>query len=130
MAMKYQSSASNRKFEVVGARQLAVHLPLPLVELWEDLQPQVEHLAGLAGLQDHPGSDRRGSDTARGTTLPAGPGFELRALGAATGLCRVCRAESGGGTSPSARADSTWSRVARAYASSSGAPDSFVGANR
>ena len=53
MAMKYQSSAkkSNRKFEVVGARQLAVHLPLPLVELWEELQPQVEHLAGLAGLQ-------------------------------------------------------------------------------
>ena len=53
MAMRYQSSAkkSNRKFEVVGARQLAVHLPLPLVELWEELQLQVEHLAGLAGLQ-------------------------------------------------------------------------------
>ena len=53
MAMRYQSSAkkSNRKFEVAGARQLAVHLPLPLVELWEELQPQVEHLAGLAGLQ-------------------------------------------------------------------------------
>src|ERR1700691_4751388 len=53
MAMRYQSSAkkSNRKFEVVGARQLAVHLPLPLVELWEELQPQVEQLAGLAGLQ-------------------------------------------------------------------------------
>jgi transposase-like protein len=53
MAMRYQSSAkkSKRKFEVVGARQLAVHLPLPLVELWEELQLQVEHLAGLAGLQ-------------------------------------------------------------------------------
>jgi putative transposase len=53
MAMRYQSSAkkSNRKFEVVGAKQWAVHLPLPLVELWEELQPQVEHLAGLAGLQ-------------------------------------------------------------------------------
>jgi putative transposase len=53
MAMRYQSSAkkSNRKFEVVGTRQLAVHLPLPLVQLWEELQPQVEHLAGLAGLQ-------------------------------------------------------------------------------
>jgi putative transposase len=35
----------------VGAKQLAVHLPLPQVELWEELQPQVEHLAGLAGLQ-------------------------------------------------------------------------------
>ena len=53
MTMRYQSSAkkSNRKFQVMGARQLAVHLPLPLVELWEELQPQVEHLAGLAGLQ-------------------------------------------------------------------------------
>lgn len=30
---------------------MAVHLPLPLDELWEELQPQVEHLAGLAGLQ-------------------------------------------------------------------------------
>src|SRR6202166_5104008 len=54
---------------------------------------------------DHPGSDRRGSDSARGTALPAGPGVELRALGAATGLCRVCRAESGGGTSPRAHAE-------------------------
>jgi hypothetical protein len=53
MAMRYQSSAkkSNRKFEVVGARQLAVHLPLPLVEVWEELQPEVEHLTGLAGLK-------------------------------------------------------------------------------
>ena len=53
MAMRYQSSAkkSNRKFEVLGAKQLAVHLPLPLVELWEELQPQVEQLTGLAGLK-------------------------------------------------------------------------------
>jgi putative transposase len=53
MAMKYQSSAkkSNRKFEVVGARQMAMHLPLPLVEVWEQLQPEVEHLTGMAGLK-------------------------------------------------------------------------------
>ena len=53
MAMKYQSSAkkSNRKFEVVGEKQMAVHLPLPLVEVWEELQPQVEQLTGLAGLK-------------------------------------------------------------------------------
>jgi hypothetical protein len=48
MAEKYQSSGkkSNRKFEVLGAKQLAKHLPLPLVEVWEQLQPEVEHLTG------------------------------------------------------------------------------------
>jgi len=40
-----------RKFEVVGERQLAVRLPLPLVEVWEELQPRVEQLTGEAGLQ-------------------------------------------------------------------------------
>jgi hypothetical protein len=53
MAKRYQSSAkkSMRKFEVVGERQLAVRLPLPLVEVWEELQPRVEQLTGEAGLQ-------------------------------------------------------------------------------
>jgi transposase-like protein len=53
MAKRYQTGArkSNRKFEVVGARQLAVEVPLPLVEVWEQLQPEVEHLTGMAGLQ-------------------------------------------------------------------------------
>jgi transposase-like protein len=52
MAKKYQTGArkSNRKFEV-GARQLAVEVPLPLVEVWEQLQPQVEQLTGMAGLK-------------------------------------------------------------------------------
>jgi transposase-like protein len=30
---------------------LAVSLPLPLVEVWEELQPEVEHLTGMAGLK-------------------------------------------------------------------------------
>jgi putative transposase len=53
MAERYQTSAkkSTKKFEVVGAKQLAVHLPLPLVEVWEELQPEVEHLTGIAGLK-------------------------------------------------------------------------------
>ena len=53
MRKSYQGTAgkSKAKFEVVGERQLAVGLPLPLVEVWEELQPAVEHLAGLAGLQ-------------------------------------------------------------------------------
>jgi len=53
MRKTYQGTAgkSKAKFEVVGERQLAVGLPLPLVEVWEELQPAVEHLTGLAGLQ-------------------------------------------------------------------------------
>jgi putative transposase len=53
MRKTYQGTAgkSKAKFEVVGERALAVGLPLPLVEVWEELQPAVEHLTGLAGLQ-------------------------------------------------------------------------------
>jgi putative transposase len=53
MAEKYQTCAkkSTKKFEVLGRKALAVSVPLPLVELWEELQPEVEHLTGLAGLQ-------------------------------------------------------------------------------
>ncbi len=53
MAEKYQTGArkSTKKFEVLGKRELAVSLPLPLVEVWEELQPQVEYLTGMAGLQ-------------------------------------------------------------------------------
>lgn len=53
MRKTYQgmSSKSKEKFQLVGDRQLAVRLPLPLVEVWEELQPQVEHLTGLAGLK-------------------------------------------------------------------------------
>jgi len=53
MADRYQSSAkkSTKKFEVMGSKEVAVRLPLPLVEVWEELQPEVEHLTGLAGLK-------------------------------------------------------------------------------
>jgi transposase-like protein len=36
---------------VVGGRELALRLPLPLVEVWEELQACVEQLAGEAGLK-------------------------------------------------------------------------------
>lgn len=42
---------SKRKFELMGSKEVAVRLPLPLVEVWEELQPEVEHLTGLAGLK-------------------------------------------------------------------------------
>jgi len=53
MADRYQSSAkkSTKKFEVMGRKEVAVRLPLPLAEVWEELQPEVEHLTGLAGLK-------------------------------------------------------------------------------
>src|SRR2546427_4006345 len=42
-------SKSKPKFEGLGAKPWAV--PLPLVEVWEELQPQVEQLTGWAGLK-------------------------------------------------------------------------------
>ena len=53
MADRYQSRGkkSTKKFEVLGSKEVAVRLPLPLVEVWEELQPEVEHLTGLAGLK-------------------------------------------------------------------------------
>ena len=53
MAEKYQTFArrSTRKFEVLGRKALGISVPLPLVEVWEDLQPEVEHLTGGAGLK-------------------------------------------------------------------------------
>jgi len=50
---RYQrrSSKSKERFEVVGGRELAVRLALPLVEVWEELQARVEQLAGEAGLR-------------------------------------------------------------------------------
>lgn len=52
MRNRYQSKGrKSRKFEVVGGRELAVHLSLPLVEVWEELQAEVERLAGEAGLK-------------------------------------------------------------------------------
>lgn len=53
MRNRYQGQAkkSNRKFEVVAGRELAVRVPLPLVEVWEELQAEVERLTGQAGLE-------------------------------------------------------------------------------
>jgi transposase-like protein len=53
IAEKYQTFAqkSTKKFEVLGRKALGISVPLPLVEVWEDLQPEVEHLTGIAGLK-------------------------------------------------------------------------------
>ena len=73
-----------------GARQLAVRLPLPLVELWEELQPEVERPAGLAGLQIIQGRDRGGSDAARRDRgyQPRSGGVEVACAGGSNRSCR------------------------------------------
>ena len=50
MAEKYQRCVqkSTKKFEVLGRKEVAMRLPLPLVEVWAELQPEVEQLTGLA----------------------------------------------------------------------------------
>ena len=53
MRKKYQRKErkSNHKFEVVGGQELLVRVPLPLAEVWAEMQAQVEELTGQAGLQ-------------------------------------------------------------------------------
>jgi putative transposase len=50
---KYQRKErkSNHKFEVVGGQELLVRVPLPMAEVWAEMQAQVEELTGQAGLQ-------------------------------------------------------------------------------
>jgi len=42
---------SNHKLEVVRGQELMVRVPLPMAEVWAELQAQVEELTGQAGLQ-------------------------------------------------------------------------------
>lgn len=53
MKNRYQREAnkSNRKFEVVGGRDLFVRVPLPMAEVWAEMQAEVERLTGEAGMQ-------------------------------------------------------------------------------
>ena len=52
MRKKYQRQVrkSNHKFEVVRGQELMVRVPLPLAEVWAEMQTQVEELTGQAGL--------------------------------------------------------------------------------
>jgi hypothetical protein len=42
---------SNHKFEVVRGQELLVRVPLPMAEVWAEMQTQVEELTGQAGVQ-------------------------------------------------------------------------------
>src|ERR1700681_3637041 len=49
---KYQRKdrKSNHKFEIVRGQELLVRVPLPIAEVWAEMQAQVEELTGQAGL--------------------------------------------------------------------------------
>jgi putative transposase len=51
---KYQRKQrkSNHKFQIVRGPELMVQVPLPIAEVWSELQTQVEELTGRAGLQN------------------------------------------------------------------------------
>jgi hypothetical protein len=42
---------SNHKLEIVRGQELLVRVPLPMAEVWAEMQAQVEELTGQAGLQ-------------------------------------------------------------------------------
>jgi len=50
---KYQSREhkSNPKFEMVRGQKLLAQVPLPMAEVWAEMQARVEELTGQAGLQ-------------------------------------------------------------------------------
>ena len=43
---------SNHKFEIVRGQELLVRVPLPMAEVWAELQAHVEELTGQAGLRE------------------------------------------------------------------------------
>ncbi|MGC2313750.1 MAG: hypothetical protein WA516_13945, partial [Candidatus Acidiferrales bacterium] len=53
MKKTYQGTQdkSKQKFEVIGKREMLVEVPLPMVEVWEEMQAEVEQLTGQAGLR-------------------------------------------------------------------------------
>ena len=53
MRKKYQRKErkSNHKFEVDRGEELLVRVPLPIAEVWAEMQAQVEELTEQAGLQ-------------------------------------------------------------------------------
>jgi hypothetical protein len=94
---------SKQKFEVLGKREL-LEVPLPMVEVWEELQAQVEQLTGEAGLRIIGRDSGKRGDAACGAAAPAGSDIARGALGASVGLGDVWRAEGGGRASAGAHA--------------------------
>jgi hypothetical protein len=56
-----QERKSNHKFEVVRGQELLVRVPLPMAEVWAEMQAQVEELTGQAGMQIASGASYSGT---------------------------------------------------------------------
>ena len=93
MKKNYQSKQhkSNQKFEVVGDQELMVRVPLPMAEVWAELQAQVEELTGQAGLRIPASHSGERSDPPSRTSSSAESQRGLCALGKAAGLCSFWR---------------------------------------
>src|SRR5215469_2688127 len=104
MAEKYQTFAqkSTRKFEVLGRNELAMSVPLPLVEVWEDLQPEVEHLTGIAGLKIIQAVIEDEVSRRVGPRASSGGRLRVPALGSTARLCEFLRSEGAYSPAPSA----------------------------
>ena len=53
MKKNYQTKERkfNHKLEIVRGQELLVRVPLPMAEVWAEMQAEVEELTGQAGLQ-------------------------------------------------------------------------------
>ncbi len=75
---------STKKIEVLATKELAVSLPLPRVEVWEELQPEVEHLTGLmkiiSGVIEDEVTHRRGRVSSRMRLRRGGQRFPVFSL--------------------------------------------------
>ena len=91
MRKKYQRKdrKSNHKFEIVRGQELLVRVPLPMAEVWAEMQAKVEELTGQAGLQILR-AILENEVTRRGATASAESQRLLCALGEAAGLRGFC----------------------------------------
>src|SRR3990172_8251029 len=100
MRNRYQRrwGKSKGKMQVIAGGELAVRLPLPLVEVWEELQAEVERLAGGGGVQvgggplgdgGGRGGGRRGAGSGRASARARAKRWHSRTTGASskTGGC-------------------------------------------
>ena len=83
MKKKYQRKVrqSNHKFEIVQGQDLLVRVPLPMAEVWAEMQTQVEELTGQAGLQIRRAILEKRSDSPGGTSASTKSQCRLCALG-------------------------------------------------
>ena len=95
MRNKYQRKEckSNHKYEVVRGQELLVRVPLPMAEVWAEMQAPVEELTGKARLQI-----LRAILENEVTRRVGPPHRRLCALGKAAGLCGFWGAENPAGT--------------------------------